>query len=37
MCFQIDGKPTQASKCVKSRLMNYVIDYVLLIYTFEQK
>ena len=37
MCFQIDGKPTQASKCVKSRLMNNVIDYVLLIYTFEQK
>ena len=36
-CFQIDGKYSQAAKCVKSRIMNKVIDYVLFIATFEQQ
>ena len=37
MCFQIDGKFAQAAKCVKSRITNKVIDYVLSVNTFEQK
>ena len=37
MCFQKEGKSDQAAKCIKSRIMNKVIDYVLSIDTFEQK
>ena len=37
MRFQIYGKTSQAAKCVKSRIMTKVIDYVLSIDTFEQK
>ena len=37
MYFQIDGKSTQAAKCVKSKIMTKVIDYVISINTFEQK
>ena len=36
MCFQIDGKPTQATKCVKSKIMTKVIDCVIFIDTFEK-
>ena len=37
MCFQIYGKSAQASKCVKSSIMNTVIDCALYIDTFEQQ
>ena len=37
MCFQKDGKTAQADRCIKSRIMNKVIDSVILIDTFEQK
>ena len=37
MCFHKYGKTSQADKCVKSRMMNKVIDYVLSIDTFEQE
>ena len=37
MCFQINGKYSQADKCVKYRIMTKVIDYVLSIDKFEQK
>ena len=37
MCFQIDGKSAQSSKCIKSRIMTKVIDYVISIDTFEQQ
>ena len=37
MCFQKDGKTTQAARCIKSCIMTKVIDYVLSIDTFEQK
>ena len=36
MCFHIDGKSAQASKCVKSRIMTNVIDYILLIDKYGQ-
>ena len=36
LCFQINGKYSQASKCVKSRIMTKVIDYVIYIDKFEQ-
>ena len=32
-----DGKSAQDARCIKSRIMNKVIDYVLSIDTFEQK
>ena len=32
-----DGKTAHATRCIKSRIMNKVIDYVLSIYTHEQK
>ena len=32
-----EGKFDQASRCIKSRIMTKVIDYVLSIDTFEQK
>ena len=37
MCFHIDGKPTQAAKCIQSRLRTMLIYYVLSIDTFEPK
>ena len=37
MCFQIDGKSAQAAKCVKSRIINKAIDFVLYTNIFEQK
>ena len=37
MCFRIDGKYSQADKCVKSRTMTQVIDCVILTDIFEQK
>ena len=37
MCFQFYGKSSQAAKCVKSRIMTNVIDFVLYINTFEQQ
>ena len=37
MCFHIDGKSSQASNRVKSRIMNEVIDCVISIDTFEQQ
>ena len=37
MCFQIDGKSAQESKCVKSRIMNKVIDCVIQIYIYGQQ
>ena len=36
MCYQINGKSVQASKCVKSRIITKVIYYVLFIDTSEQ-
>ena len=37
ICFQIDGKSAQVDKCVKSRIITKVIDYILSINTFGQK
>ena len=37
MCFQKYGEAAQASRCIKSRIMTKVVDYVLSIDTFEQK
>ena len=37
MCLQKYGKISQASKCIKSRIMTKMIDSFLLIDTFEQK
>ena len=37
MCFQINCKSAQKAKCVKSRIMTEVIDYVLSIDKFEQQ
>ena len=36
MCFQKYGEAAQAARCIKSRIMTKVIDYVLSIDTFEQ-
>ena len=36
LCFQINGKSSQVAKCVKSRIMTKVIDFILYIDTFEQ-
>ena len=36
MCFQNDGKISQAAKCIKSRIITKAIDSVLSIDTFEQ-
>ena len=35
--FQINGQSSQADNCVKSRIMNKVVDYILSIDTFEQQ
>ena len=32
-----EGKSDQAARYIKSRIINNVIDYVLLIHTFEQQ
>ena len=37
MCFQNNGKSSQAAKYVTSRIMTKVIDFVLSVDTFEQK
>ena len=37
MCFHIDGKSAQSGKCVKSRIITKVVDYVLLVDIFEQQ
>ena len=37
MCFQKGGKNAQASRCINSRIMTKVIDYVLYIDTFEKQ
>ena len=37
MCFQKYGKTTQAARCIKSRIMTELIDYVILVDTFEQQ
>ena len=37
MCFQKDGKNSQAARCIKSRILNKLIDSVISIDTFEQK
>ena len=35
LCFQVDKKYPHADQCVKSRLLNKVIDSILSINTFE--
>ena len=37
VCFQINGRSSHAAQCVKSRMMNKVIDSILSVDTFEQK
>ena len=37
LCFQVDNKSPHAAQCVKSRVLNKVIDYILSINTFEQQ
>ena len=37
MCFQKDGKTAQAARCIKSRVTNKVIAYVLSIDKFEKQ
>ena len=37
MCFHIDGKSAQASKCVKSGIIIINIDFVISINKFEQQ
>ena len=37
MCFQKDGKTSQAARCIKSRIMTKVIDSVLSIDRFEKQ
>ena len=37
MCFMREGKSDQAARCIKSRIMTKVIDYVVLIDTFEKQ
>ena len=36
-CFQVDNKYSHAAQCVKSSVLNKVIDYILSINTFEQQ
>ena len=35
-CFQINSKSSHAAQCVKSRILNKAIDFILSIDTFEQ-
>ena len=37
LCLQVDNKSPHAAQCVKSRVLNKVIDSILFINTFEQK
>ena len=37
LCFQIHGRSSHAAQCVKSRILNKAIDYILSIETFEQQ
>ena len=37
MCFHKDCKTAQAARCIKSRIMTKVIDYVISINTFKQQ
>ena len=37
ICFQKDGKTSQAARCIKSRIITKAIDYVLSIDTFEHR
>ena len=37
LCFQVDNKSPPAAQCVKSIVLNKVIDYILFINTFEQQ
>ena len=37
LCFQFNSKFPHADQCVKSRILNKAIDYILYIDTFEQK
>ena len=37
MYLQKDGKNSQAARCIKSRIITKVIDYIILIDTFEQQ
>ena len=37
MCFLKKGKSEQAARCIKSRIMTKVIDFVILIDKFEQQ
>ena len=37
MCFHIESRSSQTAKCVKSRIMTKVIDYLLYINTFEHQ
>ena len=37
LCFQVDNKSPHAAQCVKLRVLNKVIDYILSINTFEQQ
>ena len=36
LCFQVDNKYTHAAQCVKSGVLNKVIDSILSIYKFDQ-
>ena len=37
MCFRIDGNSALAAKCIKSRITNKVLYYVIYIDTFEKQ
>ena len=37
MCFQNNGKISQAARCIKSRIITKMIDYVISIDKFEQQ
>ena len=37
LCFQINSKSTHADHCIRSRILNKAIDYILSIDTFEQQ
>ena len=37
LCFQINGKSSHAAQCVKSRIANKAIDYIISIAIFEQQ
>ena len=37
LCFQMNGRSSHAAQCVKSWIMNKVIDYIIYIDTFEQQ